>query len=202
MTRSLVRTALVAALGLAPLVSHAAVLFSDDFNAENGGAASLGYTGFAAWTISAGSVDLIGNGSFDFYPGNGLYVDLDGSTSDAGTMTTAAEFALLPGTYQLSFLLGNNGNGSNRFDVSVGGAFSEAFTKQGNTLESISRTFSVTSATVGRIVFAHAGGDNAGAIIDDVKLEALRVVPEPSTWAFAALGLGLAAAATRRRSAA
>jgi hypothetical protein len=198
MTRSLVRAALVAALGLAPLAGHATVLFSDNFDAENGGVGALNYNALSNWIVSDGTVDLIGNGFFDFYPGNGLFIDLDGSTGDAGTMTTGTTFSLLPGTYRLSFLLGNNGNGPNSFDVSVGSVFTESFSKTGTDLETVVRVFNVGSATSGQIVFAHLGGDNYGAVLDDVKFEALRVVPEPSTYAISLLGLGLAGAAVAR----
>ena len=40
----------------------------------------LNYTGFADWIVSSGNVDLFGNGFFDLLPGNGLYVNLAGST--------------------------------------------------------------------------------------------------------------------------
>ena len=55
--------------------ANAGVIFSDNFNAENGGTGVLNYNSFNNWTVTDGTVDLIGNGFFDFYPGNGLYVD-------------------------------------------------------------------------------------------------------------------------------
>src|SRR5579862_1829881 len=67
--------------------AHAQVyLLNDNFNTENGGVGQLNYTGFDNWNVS-GAVDLIGNGFFDFYPGNGLYVDMNGSPGP-GTMTS------------------------------------------------------------------------------------------------------------------
>ena len=84
---------------------------SDNFNTENGGVGALNYTGFANWDVNGGgTVDLIGNSSFDFYPGNGLYVDLDGSSSNAGVLTTKSLFA--PGNYALSFKLGGSQRGT------------------------------------------------------------------------------------------
>jgi hypothetical protein len=83
----------------------AAVLFSDDFNSEP---QSLGTTplspAFANWTVTTGSVDVIGSiptPNFDFYPGNGNYVDLDGSNNQLGTLASKATFGA--GTYTLSF---------------------------------------------------------------------------------------------------
>src|SRR5882757_8374032 len=74
------------------------------FGAENGGAGMLNYTGFSNYNVTTGSVDLIGNGSFDNYPGNGLYVDLAGSTGEFGAITTKAIFA--PGNYHIGLSLG------------------------------------------------------------------------------------------------
>ena len=70
----------------------------------------LNYTGFANWDVTAGQVDLIGPGLFDFLPGNGLYVDLMGSTSTAyGTLKSKVTYALESGhTYRVSVQLAGN----------------------------------------------------------------------------------------------
>ena len=88
---------LVVLIGLAAGRVDAAVIFSDNFDGENGGVGALNYTGFANFSVSNGLVDLIGNGFFDFLPGNGLYVDLDGSTSDAGVLTKVQRWRWPPG---------------------------------------------------------------------------------------------------------
>ena len=88
---------LVVLVGLAAGRVDAAVIFSDNFDGENGGVGALNYAGFANFTVSNGSVDLIGNGYFDYLPGNGLYIDLDGSTSDAGVLTESPALALAAG---------------------------------------------------------------------------------------------------------
>ena len=67
--------------------------------------AALNYTGFANWTVYSGTVDLIGNGSYDFLPGDGLYVDLDGSTSDAGVLTTKQSFNFTAGSQYILYPL-------------------------------------------------------------------------------------------------
>lgn len=91
---------------LAAPAAYSAVItsFSDNFDSEASNGA-LNYTSFANFTVTAGSVDLIPhNGNYDFYPGNGLYVDLDGTTggqNPAGQITTNDVFAA--GTYSVSF---------------------------------------------------------------------------------------------------
>jgi hypothetical protein len=165
----------------------AQVVFEDDFNAENGGVAALNYSGFANWTVSDGFVDLIGNTFFDIYPGNGLYVDLEGSNQNAGTLTSTL-ISLTPGTYSLEFDLGINGGfGNDQMTVSLGAAYSEVF--------------DATDAGVAddlSLVFDHLGADDFGLVIDNVSLT--RLVPEPSCLALVALGLiGLRVAGRSRR---
>ena len=74
------------------------VLFEDNFDTENDGIGELSYDNLANWTILSGGIDLIGNGFWDAYPGNGLYLDLDGtygsdrSQAKAGTIQTKEDF--------------------------------------------------------------------------------------------------------------
>jgi hypothetical protein len=160
--------------------------------------------------IGDGTVDLIGNGFFDFYPGNGLYVDLDGSTWNAGLLRSTT-LPLNPGTYTLEFMLG----GSTRRDVnivhvSLGSLYSESFTLESIApLALVSRTFVVESVTSANLDFQNVGGDRLGAILDNVKLsgelapiDELRpaAVPEPGTLMLLTAGLCAAALASGRGS--
>lgn len=189
-----------AALLVSATAAQGQVVFSDTFDAENGGVGAFNYNTFANWTVSNGAVDLIGNGAFDFYPGNGLYVDLDGTQFDAATFTSTS-VNLLPGPYTLSFLLGVNTTGgtfNNFMTVSVGNAYSEQFSDANMglppTFATIQRNFVVAIPGPYSIVFDHAGGDNFGLIIDNVTLTR---VPEPSCGIL--LGAASAAIALRRR---
>jgi hypothetical protein len=183
-----------------PLAAHAQTIFTDNFNGENGGTAVLNYNGFANWDVLAGTVDLIGNGNFDLYPGNGLFVDLVGSTFAAGTMQTKTAFALPTGNYTLSFLLGKNGGEPELMEVSVGNVFSSTISDSLNYPAFVQRTFnfSVLAPTSGAILFEHTGADLGGYVIDNVSLvrNVAAVAPEPAT---AALLLGLLPLAARRR---
>src|SRR5678816_2126767 len=81
----------------------ATIIFSDNFNAENGGVGVFNYNSFANWSVSGGTVDLIGSpGFFDFFPQNGLYVDLDGTSFMAGTLTSIG-IAVTPGSQRGDF---------------------------------------------------------------------------------------------------
>jgi hypothetical protein len=67
---------------------------------------------FINWDVEDGFVDLIGNGFFDFLPGNGLYVDLAGSSGPTvpnGRMVSKTPFSLVAGeSYRLSVTLAGN----------------------------------------------------------------------------------------------
>ena len=145
-----------------------------------------------------GSVDLIGNGFADFFPGNGLYLDLDGSTFNAGTLVSKAAFMFDSNQMvELSFdLLGENsvvGVGNNTVIVSLGSLFEETFSVADT--GTITRNFTVAELTTANLVFNHAGGDQGGLILDSVMLsvEQPESVPEPSSLlavlAFSALGI-------------
>ncbi|MBC6432664.1 PEP-CTERM sorting domain-containing protein [Nostoc sp. HG1] len=177
-------------------VSAASVttLLQDDFNQENNGVGTLNYNQFANFNVKNGSVDLIGNTLFNFLPGNGLYVDLDGSTGKAGTLESKTTFNFQAGDLvNLSFKLAGNqrNDGIESVAVSLGSLFNETFSLpklQGFT--TISRSFTVASATNATLKFVEAGGDNVGLLLDNVNLT--KSVPEPGSimglLAFGAFG--------------
>ena len=189
MPRSRVLLAAAAALMISGS-AKAAVVFADNFNGEG---LSFNYTSFSQFNVSAGSVDVIGDGYFDLYPGNGRYVDLDGTTpgnTPAGGLTTKNAFAA--GTYTLTFNLGGSLRGdTNTVKVELG-SFSQEITLGSNagfTLQSF--TFTTTG---GALSFTNLNpADNFGLLLDNVQLAS--GVPEPSTWAmmlvgFAGVGFG------------
>jgi hypothetical protein len=146
-------------------------LFQDNFNDENGGTAdALDYSGFQNWAVTSGTVDLIGaGGAFDFYPGNGLYVDLDGSTGDAGILSTT--LTVPAGTYDLSFDLGGSARGSTETVTVTLNGFTEDFTLGSSApLATVTRTV-VLSGGSHVLSFSNSGGDNVGLILDNVVVK-------------------------------
>jgi hypothetical protein len=181
--------------------ANAAIIFSDDFDGENGGAWQLDFSSFSQWTVSDGTVDLIGLGSpYDFLPGNGLYVDMDGTSNNAGKLTSIA-INLAAGTYTLKFdLAGNRRNGSTEsvtVQVNMGSLVNDVISLSQNApFTTYEYTFTVAAPTVVNLSFEGAGGDNIGMLLDNVSVS----IPEPGTLAL--LGLGLVGAGLARRRAA
>ena len=193
-----------AALSLACASVGAQTLFFDDFNDETAGLNRVP----TGWTVTDGTVDIIGAGTvFDFQPGNGLYIDLDGSTGMAGMLSTGLSFAA--GTlYELSFDLAGSHRGDTN-TVTYGVDFDAALAldvQASATLTSeqdftrFSLLFSTPVATTGRVRFDQLGGDNIGLLLDDVRVAV--AIPEPQTWGLLLAGLALLGFSARRRKAA
>jgi hypothetical protein len=183
------------------------VVFSDNFDSTT--TQSLNQTAFNNWTVTSGSVDVIGDGGpYDYFPSqvNGNYVDLDGSTGQPGQLTTQKIFSA--GTYLVSFDLAGSQGGSGNVDPSTSHTtqvlFSLGGTTQSLTLDPSSPwttySFWFTTIAPGRLSFMDlsGGNNNVGNLLDNVTVSA---VPEPSTWAMMVLGFfGLGLIAHRRRS--
>ncbi len=170
-------------------------VFFDDFNSENGGLTALNYAGFAQWTVDQGTVDLVGGNQYTNLALDGMSVDLDGSTRNAGRMTSDSFNVVSGQTYIFSFdIAGNQRGGTDTFDVLVQFSdYSETFTLASNVAwHTVTREVTASGNTA-QIVFNHSGGDNVGALLDNVSL----AVPEPGSLLL--LGVGIFGLGVYRR---
>lgn len=190
------------------------ILLDDDFNAENGGVGVINYDNFANWKVLDGSVDLLGPGLVDYLPGNGIYLDLDGTTSDAATLQSRETFNFEAGDeVTLAFDLAGPcqstlpecgsfpglNDGVNEVRVSMGDLLDATFLKSfDEPLERVTRVISVVEAASVEVRFVHNGGDNIGLILDNFQLTLVRI-PEPSSLPAAATLACIAGSRRRRR---
>jgi len=193
--------ALAVVVAVAPLGASATPIFEESFDAEPGlgdgpsGGSGINYDAFAQWAVSDGTVDLVADGDFGIrcLGEAGKCVDLDGATFDAGTLTSTV-LSVDPGTYRLEFWLagtasvfsGGAAATPNIVDVSVSDLFSTSVTReQGDPFERFVGVFDVTEAREIQIQFDNQGGDQFGAMLDDVQLA---LVPAPATSALVVFG--------------
>jgi hypothetical protein len=173
--------------------AQGATVFTDNFDASISGL-NVTPTG---WTVTDGTVDVVGGGLCV----GGLCVDLDGSTSNAGVLSHS--FALTGGvTYTAAFDLSGSQRGSND-DVTIlfGTSSLVLSVLSGDPYASHSLNFTPAVSGSFDLSFSNAGGDNLGALLDNVEITtAEAAVPEPQTYVLIGLGL-LTLAPTRQRRA-
>lgn len=189
--------------------ASAGIVLQDNFNSD---AQMLNWTGDATFSslpqpVAYGqpSTDLIGTGFYDLQPGNGNYVDLDGSTGYgnvpfAGILESNATFG--PGSYTLSFDLAGNLRGAYAQTTYVGlitGGTPQLLAALTPPNTQPFMLYSYTFSTGGgQLYFVDSGpSDQQGNLLDNVTMSS---VPEPGSWALMLIGFaGLGLVARSRR---
>lgn len=190
------RNMILAAVLASATAAHAATpVFADNFNGDT---LALNATSFlGGWTVSSGTVDVIGTGFYDEIPGNGHYIDLDGSTSQAGLFSKTLN--LTAGTtYTATFDLGGNHRGyaADTVDVNFGATSASYTLASADAFGGHTLSFTAGASGVYALSFHNHGGDNVGALLDNVSVTA---VPEPATYGMMLAGLACVGWMARRR---
>lgn len=192
------KTLLIATLAMVSAASQAATIFSDNFE----GSATGSNLPPAGWSVvpGTGTVDTVGPGYWVqlCVGGRGTCVDLDGSTGNAGVLSQS--FSLLAGVqYTASFELAGSQrpDRSDTVDVSFGTANSSYTLAWADAFSAHQLVFNPLVSGTYSLSFSNVGGDNVGALLDNVSVTA---VPEPETYAMLLAGLGLLGAVKRRKA--
>lgn len=178
--------------------ASASTIFFEDFE-SNAHATSATPSG---WTLDYGTVDIIGTPDFPWY-GPGTYIDMNGSSSTAGSISRVISGLTVGATYLLSFDIGyNNNSGANeKLSFWIGdlaGTYGAPIQSTKSTFLHLVYSFKALAESE-TLRFADTGNspdDNGGAIIDNVAISA---VPLPAGGALLLSGLGGIFGLRRRR---
>ncbi len=186
--------------------SKASLIFFDDFDSYPH---ELNWSGAGGWSVADGTVDIHGEpGPWDAWPGNGTYVDMDGSTNDPGILYRFID--LSAGRYVLTFDLAGSGyipnsdppaqrGGDNTVYALADGVTSSPITLPFDT-PFTTYTLPFTVGTPGLIPIAFydpAIGDNAGLFLDNVAVHS--VIPAPGAIMLGSIGVSIVGWLRRRR---
>lgn len=162
--------------------ANAATVFEEDFSGDAAGGSVLNFDSFAQFSVDDGTVDIIRSPDYSITcaTGGGC-VDLDGSSRDSGVLSSISLTFLAGVDYTLSASLSGNQRvgGTDTGTYGVTGIFSASFAVTGNAFSTFSETFSVGSDTSGSVFFENDGGDNFGAVLDQVSVTSADMAPIP-----------------------
>lgn len=217
---SLLAATLAASCLTASLPAAASVLLHDDFESDSA-TTQLNFNSLTKWSVEGGTIDYVRNGDFGIScMGNiGGCLDMDGSRTVAGRIVSKAVFTLTAAdSYTIAMQLSGNQRGGaadglrlGMLDDSTGvevffSEFALGTFLWNRPFGEVSASFSGLAVDYShgfRIFIAGLGGDNIGAVLDDVSFSNRQggTVPLPASGALAVVALaGLAVVRRRARA--
>jgi MYXO-CTERM domain-containing protein len=209
----LARTVALTTAVFASAHAQSAVLLQDNFDSDSPSSV-LNFNALVNWTVDNGTIDYIRSGGFGIgcVGGSGGCLDMDGSTGNAGRIVSRSTFGFGAGlTYTLSAMISGNQRGGASDTVTFGlldattlavvDSLTTSALAPGAAFAMFSDSYTGLSGSY-RLFFEGVGGDNIGAILDNVVFSdssSGASVSEPGTLALAGLAL-LAAGGLRRRN--
>ncbi|MCC6223314.1 MAG: hypothetical protein IT201_07450 [Thermoleophilia bacterium] len=158
--------------GLVPCAEGGARVFHDDFD---GYALGLSKTAFGGtWSTGDTNVDVIGTGLWDLMPGNGAYIDMEGSGGNpVGHLTTQTLFQ--PGTYCLRvWVAGNHRNGEpDTVEIQLGSDWWIVNRLRDDPFEVEEMRVTLAWPSTIELIAGGIGWNEAGLLVGEVELLAL-----------------------------
>lgn len=162
-----------------PPADPATVVIEDDVDAENGGQSQPNYTNFRFWDVVVPCVDLHGPGGVNPRPGNGLYIDLDGTCASAGTIESKQTFELHPAAWRLEIIAAGNSqeeaSGPDSVKITVGAENEWMLVLDwDDDFAQFDYNFTLADSLATKVRLEHFGNDQQGILIDAVRLRFLK----------------------------
>lgn len=211
MKNLMVATAFAAALTLSGAASAATTtLFEEDFSGDLAvaGGSVLNFSNFSQFGVSDGTVDLIADGGFGISCGaSGACVDLDGSTTDSGFLSSTVLNFVAGINYTFNAVLSGNQRGfgpdTGVFGITGGVLVLEYTLGDSAAFQDFNFEFTVAADTTGSVFFLDLGNDNVGPVLDSVSVTAdIAPIPLPASALMLIAGLGGLGVMRRRKKAA
>lgn len=204
-------TAVALTTGAAAQPKPGDIIFSDSFDSVPLG---IDQTSLPGWTITGGTIDVIGAPGYDPRPGHGHYLDMQGSSGHPGQLSI-----LLPVPISGRYLVGFDWSGNPRADhgaiaidttpkdpneVGLGAIIDVAadtpFLSAGHGTGVLSEGFFTLTFSTPPFFDTPEGHfvTGTGLLLDNVTVTFIEAIPEPGTIALLGVGLGMVGLVRRR----